>query len=105
MDQLDPSAVEEGVAIDEEGVGPLAYKCSIGRIDLTAGASVEHLGLQSQGASRRVHVFHRGFGSHGIGRIDEHDHTIGCRYQFTQEPLSDRESTRLNSSHLGSSYA
>ena len=34
LDQLDTPAGEEGVAGDEEGVGPLARKCCEGRIDL-----------------------------------------------------------------------
>ena len=60
VDQLDTPAVEEGVAADEEGVGPLAHKSCEGRIDLAAGAGVEDLDLQPHGASSRFHVSHRG---------------------------------------------
>src|SRR5262249_18302254 len=41
--KLHPSAVEEGVAANEEGVGPLAHKCCEGRVDLAAGSGVENL--------------------------------------------------------------
>ena len=62
VDQLDAPAVEEGVAGDEEGVGPLARKRCEGSIDLAAGAGVEDVDLQPHGASGRFHVSQRGFG-------------------------------------------
>ena len=85
VDQLDTPAVEKGVGADEEGVGPLAHKSCEGRIDLAAGAGVEDLDLQPHGAGSRFHVSHRGLGSRGIGRIDEHGHTSGRGHQFAQE--------------------
>ena len=45
--------MEEGVAADEERVGPLAHKSCEGRIDLAAGAGVEDLDLQPHGAGSR----------------------------------------------------
>ena len=83
--QLDTPAVEEGVAADEERVGPLAHKRCEGRIDLAAGAGVEDLDLQPHGASSRFHVSQRGLGSRSIGRIDEHGHTSGCGHQLAQQ--------------------
>ncbi len=77
--QLDTPAGEEGVAADEERVGPLAHKSCEGRIDLAAGAGVEDLDLQPHGAGSRFHVSQRGLGIRSIGRIDEHGHTSGSR--------------------------
>jgi hypothetical protein len=44
-------AVEEGIDADEEGVGPLTHECCEGGIDLPAGAGVEDMDLQPDGAS------------------------------------------------------
>ena len=85
LDQLDTPAGEEGVGADEEGVGPLAHKSCEGRIDLAAGAGVEDLDLQPDGARSRFHVSQRGLGIRSIGRIDEHGHTSGCGHQLAQE--------------------
>ena len=85
LGQLDTPADEEGVAADEEGVGPLAHKSCEGRIDLAAGAGVEDLDLQPHGAGSRFHVSQRGLGSRSIGRIDEHGNTSGSGHQLTQE--------------------
>ena len=60
--QLDTPGLEEGIAADEEGVGPLAHKSCEGRIDLAAGAGVEDLDLQPHGAGSRFHVSQRGLG-------------------------------------------
>ena len=43
--QLNTPVVEEGVAADEEGVGPLAHEGCEDRIDLAAGAGAEDLDL------------------------------------------------------------
>jgi hypothetical protein len=48
--KLDTPAVEETVGRDEEGVGPVTHEGGEGRLDLAAGASVEDLNLQSDGA-------------------------------------------------------
>ena len=85
LDQLHTPGVEEGVAADEEGVGPLAHKSREGRIDLAAGAGIDDLDLQPHGAGSRFHVSQRGLGIRGIGRIDEHGHTSGCGHQLAQE--------------------
>src|SRR5262249_43795308 len=45
VDQLGTPANKKNVEGDEDGVGPLARKSCEGRIDLTAGAGVEHLDL------------------------------------------------------------
>ena len=83
--QVEPAGCEKGVAADEEGVGPLAHKSCEGRIDLSAGAGVEDLDLQSHGASSRFHVSQRGLGIRSIGRIDEHGNASGCGHQLAQE--------------------
>jgi hypothetical protein len=83
--KLHPPAVEEGVAANEEGVGPLAHKCCEGCVDLAAGSGVEHLDLQPHGASGELHVSQCALGIRGIGRIDEYGHANGCRHQLTQE--------------------
>jgi hypothetical protein len=51
--KLHPPAGEKGFSADEESVGPLARKGCESRIDLTAGAGVEDLDLQADGASAR----------------------------------------------------
>ena len=56
LDNLDTSAVKEGIVSDEEGVRPLARKRFKRRIDLAAGACAENVDLQSLGASSRVRV-------------------------------------------------
>src|SRR5262249_57350625 len=58
--QLDTPAAQEGIAGDEEGVGPLAYKSCEGRIDLADSADVEDLDLQPEKARSRLHVSHTG---------------------------------------------
>ena len=50
--KLDAPADEERVGGDEEGVGPVAHEGGEGRLDLAAGAGVEDLNLQSEGACR-----------------------------------------------------
>jgi hypothetical protein len=47
---LHAAADEEPVGSDEKGVGPLAHNGYEGGIDLVAGAGVEHLTLQPDGA-------------------------------------------------------
>src|SRR5262245_3075244 len=47
--KLDTPADEEYVGGDEEGVGPVAHDGGEGGLDLTAGAGVEDLNLQSDG--------------------------------------------------------
>jgi hypothetical protein len=83
--KLDAPVVEKRVGGDEEDVGPLARKGCEGRLDLAAGAGVEDLDLQSDGAGSRFHVSHRGLGSNSVGWIDEHGNTSGCRQQLPQE--------------------
>jgi hypothetical protein len=82
---LDSSAVEEQVAGDEEGVGPLALEGCEGPIDLAAGAGPVELDLQPHGASGRFDISYRGLGHRGIGRIDKHGNARGPRHQLAQE--------------------
>jgi hypothetical protein len=49
--KLDPSADEERIGRDEQGVGPVAHEGGEGRLDFAAGAGVEDLNLQSDSAS------------------------------------------------------
>jgi len=48
--KLDAPAGEEHVGSNEECVGPVAHEGGEGRLDLAAGAGVEDLNLQSEGA-------------------------------------------------------
>ena len=75
---------------DEERVGPVAPKICEGRVDLAAGAGVENLDLQPDGASSRLHVSQCGFGKAGIGRIDEHGNS-----RLLRAPASRRSSSRF----------
>src|SRR5262245_17319153 len=47
--ELDAAAGEEPVGGNEECVGPVAHEGGEGRLDLTVGAGVENLNLQSEG--------------------------------------------------------
>ena len=76
--QLNAPAVEKSVAANEQRVGPLAPKSSEGRIDLAAGAGVEHLDLQPHGARSSFGISHDGFGIRSLDRIDEYGHAFGC---------------------------
>src|SRR5262245_33532797 len=79
-------AVEKGIGTDEEGIDPLAHEVCKGRVDLAAGACVEDLDLQSEGVGSRLHIFHRCFGTRGVGRIDENGQSRHPGYHFAQEP-------------------
>jgi hypothetical protein len=48
MNELHAPAAEEHVAGQQKGVGPLGGKPCEGCIDLTAGASFEHAGLETE---------------------------------------------------------
>src|SRR5262249_10576487 len=82
---LDTPRVEEGAGADDEGVGLLVPNNFEGGIDLAAGIGVEHLDLQSHGASRRLHVSQRDLGQRSKGWIDQHGHTSCGRQQLAQE--------------------
>ena len=56
--------------------GSLAHKTCEGRIDLTGGAGVENLNLQSNGATSRLHVSQRDLCIRSIGRIDAPVHRL-----------------------------
>src|SRR6266536_2027481 len=79
IDQLETTAGEEGVDVDEKGVGPLAHKTRESQIDLTAGTGVEDVDFQSGGTSSRLRVSRRGLGI-GAGRVDKHGNASGCGY-------------------------
>src|SRR5215468_8164818 len=82
--KLHPPTGEKRVGDNEERVGPLAHKSCEGRINLVAGAGVEDLNLQSNGARSRFHVSQHPLRIGG-GRIDEHCYTSRSRHQFMQE--------------------
>ena len=76
--------MKNGVAADEEGVGPLAHESCEGRIDLAAGADVETWicsPMARAAASTSLTVV----SVCGIGWIDEHGHTSGSGHQLAQE--------------------
>src|SRR6516162_8013017 len=83
--QVDAPDIEKTILADKEDVGPLTHKTCEGRIDLAAGAGVEDLDLQSDGARSSFHVSQRGLRTRCIGRIDEHCHTSRSRHQLAQE--------------------
>src|SRR5262249_29521244 len=82
VDQLDTPAAQEGIAGDEESVGPLAYKSCEGRIDLADGADVENLDLQPQGASSRFHTSQCRLSIRIMNRVDKHSQTSGGGHQL-----------------------
>src|SRR5262245_66223238 len=84
--KLDAPAGEERVTADEQGVGSLAREGGEGRFDLTAGAGVEELKLQSEGTCRTRYVAQRGLGGRGIGRIDQHGNANRLGDQVVQKP-------------------
>ena len=84
LDQLNTSAGEEGVLVDEDGVGPFS-KCCKRRIDISAGAGAKDLDLHSHGTGSRFRVSQCGLRRRWIGRIDEHSDESKPGYQFTQE--------------------
>jgi len=79
--QVDAPDIEKTILADKEDVGPLTHKTCEGRIDLAAGAGVEDLDLQSDGARSSFHVSQRGLRTRCSGRIDEHCHTSRSRHQ------------------------
>jgi hypothetical protein len=82
---LNSPAVEKSTGADEEGIGSLAHKGCKSRVDLTAGAGVEDLDLQSHGASSHFYLSQYGFRSQSKDRIDEHGNTRDSGHQLTQE--------------------
>jgi hypothetical protein len=78
LDQLGTPAVEEGVATDEEGVGPFTHKGSESGIDLADGAGFEDLDLQPDGASCCFGFPYRRLAILRIGRVDQNGDTTGC---------------------------
>ena len=88
VNQLDPPAVEEGVAIDEEGVGPLAHESCEGRFDLRTAAGFENLDLQTHGESRRFHVSQRRLCIRSICRIDKDGNANGSGHKLAKESQS-----------------
>jgi hypothetical protein len=53
---LAAAADEEPIGGDEEGISPVAYDSGEGRLYFAAGAGVEDLNLQSDGACRFGYV-------------------------------------------------
>src|SRR5262249_54152208 len=68
---------KKAVVADEKSIGSFAHETCEGRIDLAAGAGVENLDLESQGASSRLHISQRDLCIRGIGWVDEHSNTSG----------------------------
>jgi hypothetical protein len=73
------------ILADKDGVRPFAHETCESCIDLAAGAGVEDVHLQSEGAGSRFQVSQRGFCRRDIGWIDEHGNTSCSGHQFTQE--------------------
>ena len=82
--KLDAPGEEIRIAGHEEGVGPLADQGCKSRFDLAAGAGVEVLNLQSNGASSFRYLSLRGLRGVGIGRIDQHGNPNGFGHEVMQ---------------------
>ena len=67
--KLHAPAGEEAVGGDEEGIGALAREGGESRIDLAAGAGVEDLNLQSEGAGGFRYVSQRGLGGRSLAGL------------------------------------
>ena len=67
--QLETPGGEKGVGADEEGIGPLARKRCEGRIDLAAGAGVEDLDLQPDGAAAASTSRNVALGTQGLAGL------------------------------------
>ena len=83
--KLNTPADEERVGANEKCVGPVAHEGSEGRLDLAAGAGVEDLNLQSDGACRFRYLSQRGLGDGSIGRINQHGDTNRLGHQLVQQ--------------------
>ena len=77
--QLDAPVDKKGTDCGNEGVGWCAHKALKDRIDLTAGASPEHLYLQPHFTRNSLHVTHRQLGIHFAGWVDEQGNTNRSR--------------------------
>jgi hypothetical protein len=86
--KLHAAAGEEKVASDEEGIRALARKKGKDRFNLAARAGAENKHLQPEGAGGFLHLPQCGFGTRGIGRIDEHGKSNRLRHQLMQESQS-----------------
>jgi len=87
---LDTTVEKEGSISEKKGVGSLACKTCKGRVDLAAGAGVENLDLQPDGASSHFHVSHYRFGGLRVGSIDEHGNTNGTASATSARSSSSR---------------
>src|SRR5262249_10539943 len=74
-DKLAATAGEEPVRGNEQGISPVAYDRGEGRVDFAAGAGVEGLNLQSDGACRFRYLAQHDLGDRSIGRIEQHRDT------------------------------
>ena len=66
INQLDMPAGKKGIGADEQGIGAIAPKSLEGGFDLVAGAGLEDVDLQPDGACSRFHVSQRGVGIRSI---------------------------------------
>jgi len=84
--KLHAPADEEPVRGNEEGIGPVAHEGGEGRLNLAAGASVEHLNLQSDSAGSFRYFSQRGVGDRRVARIDQRGNPNGLRHELVQQP-------------------
>src|SRR4051812_40243749 len=82
--QLDTAAAKKRASADEQSIWPLVQKDCEGRIDLAAGAGVDHLDVQPHRASSCLDVPDQGFGWRK-GRIDEGTNANGRGCHFAQQ--------------------
>src|SRR5262249_3105758 len=64
--KLGAAAEKEDIGGNQQGIGPVANEGGEGRLNLTAGAGVEDVSLQSEDAGRFGYVSQRGFGNLSI---------------------------------------
>ena len=95
-------ADEEAVGSDEESIGRLAPNCCESRLDFAAGACVEDLNLQSDGASRFGQVAQRGLCGRSIRRIDQHSDTNGFGRKLMKKSQPFRNNFTDEGIHAGS---
>ena len=83
--ELNPTRVEKRIGRNENPARRIARHGRKSRIDVLAGADVEHPDCQSDRAARRLHVIRHGCSARSIGRIDEHRDAGRTRHEFAHQ--------------------
>jgi ABC transporter substrate binding protein len=83
--ELFAPANEECIGADHERTGPQLGQGCKDRIEITFGAGMQDMELQSEGAGRRLYLSRLGRGT-GTGRVDEQGHD-GSRWDYLGQQL------------------